>query len=416
MEAATVKVCKARIDQERCPLEDVAGKVRAEFAHIEKNIRPGMSIAITAGSRGVANIALVIKTIVECLRERGAEPFVIPAMGSHGGANSQGQRAVLEGYGITEAYVGAPIRSSMEVVRIDHLERPDLDVFMDRFAWESDGVIAVNRVKVHTDFHGSHESGIVKMLTIGLGKHAQALAVHRYGADGLRDYIPLVSQRVIQSGKILGAFALLEDGCDQTADIRAALPEEIFAVDSAFLERSRKLFAQLPLGEVDALIVDTMGKELSGTGMDPNVIGRVRIDGQADGGPHVRRLAVLDLSDGSHGNAIGVGLADITTRKLVEQIDWKATYENVITSGFLSRGFLPLVAESDRRAVALALSTCGVPVTDQFRLARIRDTLHLSEAYVSLPLLRELTQSGRGEQIGPFQPIQYDPSGRILPF
>lgn len=416
MENARLKVCKVRIRQVFCPLEDVAGKVREEFAHIEKNIQPGMRIAITAGSRGVANIALVIKTVVECLREKGAEPFIIPAMGSHGGATSEGQRAVVEGYGIIEEYVGAPIRSSLNVEKIDHMDNPDLNIFMDKFAWESDGVIAINRVKVHTDFHGAHESGIVKMLTIGLGKHAQALAVHHYGANGLRDYIPLVSERVIRSGKILGAFALLEDGYDHTADVKAALPEEIFEVDHAFLERSRKMFAQLPFREIDTMIVDLQGKELSGTGMDPNVIGRIRIDGQADCLPHVKRLAVLNLSNGSHGNAIGVGLADITTRKLAEKIDWKVTNENVITSGFLARGFLPVVAENDRQAVAVAMATCGIPVTDQFRLVRIRDTLHLGDAYVSPALLRELVESGRGEQIGEFAPIQFDEKGNIVPF
>lgn len=416
MDNTQVKICKVRLRQASCPVEDLPAKVRLEFSHIEKNIRPNMRIAITAGSRGVANIALVIKTVVECLKERGASPFIIPAMGSHGGATAEGQRAVLEGYGITEEYVGAPICSSLKVQKIDHIDDPNLNVYMDRFAWESDGVIAINRVKVHTDFHGAHESGIVKMLTIGLGKHAQALAVHHYGANGLRDYIPMVTERVIRSGKVLGAIALLEDGYDHTADVKAALPEEIFEVDHEFLERSRSMFAQLPFREIDSMIVDRMGKEISGTGMDPNVIGRIRIDGQQDGFPHVKRLAVLDLSDGSHGNAIGVGLADIATRRLAGKIDWKATNENVITSGFLSRGFLPVVAENDRQAVALTMATCGIPVTEDFRLVRIRDTLHLSEAYVSPALLKELTETGRGEQIGEFRPIEFDSQGNITPF
>ncbi len=416
MEEKELNVCKVHILQTSRPLEDVPGKIRKEFSHIEKNIHPGMKIAITAGSRGIANIALVIKTLADCLKEKGAEPFIIPAMGSHGGATQEGQRAVVEGYGITEQYIGAPIHSSMQVARIDHIDDPDLDVYMDKYAWESDGVIVVNRVKVHTDFHGDHESGIVKMLAIGLGKHAQALAVHRYGANGLKNYISLVSERVIRSGKILGAFALLEDGYDHTSDIRAALPEEIFDLDHEFLEQSRSLYARLPFQRIDSMVVDMIGKEISGTGMDPNVIGRIRIDGQQEGMPCVKRLAVLDLSEKSHGNAIGIGLADITTKTLVEKINWKDTYENVVTSGFLARGYLPIVAENDRMAVELTMRTCGIPVTEDYRFVRIRDTLHLSEAYVSPALLRELTEKGRGKQIGPFRPVEYDEKGKIAEF
>jgi len=417
MKLSEIPVCKVRLQHACCPLQDVAEKVREEFVHIRGSIKPGMTVAIAAGSRGVSNIAVVIKALVACLKEAGAEPFIVPAMGSHGGATAEGQRGVLAGYGITEELVGAPVRASMEVVTLGKITDPvELPVYMDKLAYEADGVIVVNRVKLHTDFHGPHESGIVKMLTIGLGKHAQALAVHHYGAAGLRDYIPLVSKKVLESGKILAGLALLEDGYENTADLKFAAADEIFDLDAAFLERSRQLVARLPFREIDTLIVDRMGKEISGTGMDTNVIGRIRIDGQEDGAPHCKRVAVLDLSEDSHGNALGVGLADVATAALRDKIDWKATNQNVITSGFLQRGFLPLIAETDQSAVALAVNSSGVPAAECFRLARIRDTLHLDEIYVSEALWTELEALGTAEKLTDFAPVAFDGAGHIAAF
>ena len=411
-----ITLTPARIDLKQQIVEDIPGKVREEFRTIAPNIRPGMKIAVTAGSRGINNIALIIKTAVDCLKEAGAEPFIIPAMGSHGGATAEGQRAVLAGYGVTEEAMGVPVKSSMEVVKIGETEDPKISVFMDKNAWEADGVLDVNRVKCHTDFHGVHESGIVKMLCIGLGKHAQALAVHKYGADGLRDYVPVVAKKVIGSGKIVGAIAILEDGFDHTADIKCALPADIFRVDEEFNRRSHELIAKLPFDQIDVLIVDRMGKEVSGTGLDTNVIGRIRIPGQEDGLPFIRKIVVLNLSEASHGNALGIGLADVTTRSLADSIDWKATYENVITSGFLQRGFLPIVAENDKEAVDIAVRTSGQPDLSGLRVARIESTLKLGKAYLSAPLLKELTEKGRGVPLGEAEELSFDGSGRIAAF
>lgn len=384
-----VKMARVRLSHVSAPIADIPGKVMHELRDLQ--VKKGARIAVACGSRGISNISLIAASVVKCLIEKGAEPFIIPAMGSHGGATGAGQAQVLADYGITEETMGVKVISQMDTVRIGSTGGdPDIPVYMDKNAWESDGVIVINRVKPHTDFHGTHESGIVKMLTIGLGKQRQAETTHFYGADGLRDQIPRISQRVIDSGKIIGAVAILEDGYDNTSDICYAPADKIFEVDSQFIERSRRMMARLPFDDIDVLIVDRQGKNYSGTGMDTNVIGRLRIPGQEDGTPRCSRIAVLDLSDESHGNALGVGLADVTTKRFYDKIDWHATNENVITSGFLQRGFLPIVAQSDISAISIALNSCGARDAKSARVVRIRSTLELEEILVSEALIASL--------------------------
>jgi hypothetical protein len=413
-----LEMAKIRVACRREALPDIPARMAEIMEEAKRQLRPGMRVAICAGSRGISNYALVVKCVVQAVKEAGAEPFIIPAMGSHGGATAEGQARVLADYGITEETMGAPVVSSMEVVRLGELDgEPRIPVYMDAQAYGADGVIVVNRVKLHTDFHGDHESGIVKMLTIGLGKHAQALAVHRYGANGLRDYIPKISRKVIESGKILGGVAILEDGADQTADLVYAPADRMFEVDHALLERSRALVAKLPFQETDVLIVDQIGKNYSGTGMDTNVIGRIMIPGQVDLGPQCRRIVALDISDESHGNALGVGLADVISKRLDDKIEWKSTYENVITSGFLARGNRPIVGDTDKRALEIALMCCGQPITaETARVARIPNTLHIGTLYVSRRLMEEIKDDPAVEQISDFEPIQFDENGSLAPF
>ena len=376
------------------PLPDAAAKLSLEFASIEALIKPHMRVAIATGSRGIRNIAHIVQRLVAEIKQRGAEPFIVPAMGSHGGATGEGQKAVLSGYGIGEESAGAPVISSMAVDALGSTGgHPDIPVWMDRAAYASDGVIVINRVKPHTDFHGVHESGVVKMLAVGLGKHRQAIQMHAYGASGLRESIPRVARKVIESGKILAVLALLEDGYDHTADLAFAAGMDIFDLDAAFLERSRKMMARLPFERLDVLVVENIGKDISGTGMDTNVIGRIRAGGQADARPNIKIVVALDLTPASHGNALGVGLADITTRKLAGKIDWNATYQNVITSGFLSRGFLPVVMETERDAIQLALDVCGCKKADELKMVRIKSTLDLSRVRISKALLHQLAQA-----------------------
>lgn len=412
-----IPVNLVKLHQHQEIISDIPAKIKDEFRNIVDDLYPGMKIAVAVGSRGISKIDVIVKTVVECLLDAGTKPFIIPAMGSHGGATADGQRMVLAGYGITEEKIGVPVRSSMEVVKLGEITEPmKIPVYMDKYAYEADGVLELGRVKCHTDFHGEHESGIVKMLTIGLGKHAQALTMHGYGAIGLRDYIPWVSKKVIESGKIIGALAILEDGYDNTADLKFVKSKDIFSVDSKFLARSKTLIAKLPFDEIDVLIVDMMGKDISGTGLDTNVIGRIRIPGQEDGKPFCSKIVVLNLSEASHGNALGIGLADVTTQSLVDSIDWKATNENVITSGFLQRGFLPIVAKNDEEAVKIAIRTCGKPADKNLKIVRIRNTLSLDEVYLSSALLEQVVKTKQGECIGDEKYIDFDSSGRIADF
>jgi hypothetical protein len=351
----------------------------------------GDRIAVTAGSRGISNIALIIKTVCESLKNFGAYPFIVPAMGSHGGATANGQKNVLAEYGITDESMGVPVVSSMEVKSLGTLPGAEnLPLYMDRHAFEADAVFIVNRVKAHTDFHGDNESGIAKMLSIGLGKHAQALATHGYLVNGLRNFIPRVAEAVISTGKILGALAVVEDGYDQTSIVRAVKSGDIVRADAELLNASKLMMPSLPFDDIQLLMVDWMGKNISGTGMDPNIIGRTGIRGEPDGLPRINTVCVFDITPESHGNALGIGLADLVPRGLADKVDWKATYENVCTSRFLCRGAKPVTLATDREVVDMALRVCGHAAQEGLKMVRVRDTLHVDEIYATTPMLDEL--------------------------
>lgn len=360
-------------------LADPSAAVRDQFRRLAPHIRPGARIAVAAGSRGIEGLAEVIRALVSALRDSGAEPFITPAMGSHGGGTAAGQEAILVEYGIQEAAVGAPVRSSMEVVELDQGQSP-VRLFMDRQAFESDGIILVNRIKPHTDFHGRWESGLVKMSVIGLGKHAGAREVHSHGICGLRDHIPVAARQILASGRILGGIAIVENSRHRPMLLRAIPGELILNEEPVLLEVARRHLAGLPVDDLHVLIIERMGKDLSGVGIDTNVIGRIRIPGQPEPpSPRIGAIVVCDLTEASHGNAVGIGLADVVTRRLVNRIDWTATRENVVTSGFLERGKLPVVAESETEAMEIALRSCGAIPPGAARIIRIRDTLHLHE-------------------------------------
>lgn len=392
MKSNEVNLNRIRVKFCYAPIEDINGSIDKELERFRPLVRPDMSIAITVGSRGICQIDRIVKRVVDFFHAIGAKPFIVPAMGSHGGATAKGQKRVLEDYGVTEAKMGVPIRSSMEVTAIGQLpENPDVNLYMDKNAYEADKVFVINRCKPHTDFHGPHESGIVKMLVIGLGKQAQALAVHDYLLPGLQHYIPAVAEQIIKSGHILGALALAEDGYDNLSVVKGALPEEIMAVDGEMLALARKQMAMLPFKKCDVLVVDRMGKNITGSGVDTNVVGRLRIEGEVrSDGPDITRICILDLTEESHGNALGVGIADVVPSRLVDKIDWNATYENVLTSRFVERGFLPIVRPTDQDVIDTALFTCGHVTPEIVRFARIRDTLHLDTIYVSDAMLEDL--------------------------
>ncbi|MGA2974306.1 MAG: DUF2088 domain-containing protein [Spirochaetia bacterium] len=396
-------------------IEDIEGAVRAALEGAGAAIRPGASVAIAVGSRGIANLSAIVRETVRHLKRKGALPFIVPAMGSHGGATAEGQEAILAGYGITEEGVGAPVRSSMEVVEIPRGDLP-VPVYMDRLAWQSDGIVLINRVKPHTDYHGMPESGLMKMAVIGLGKHAQALVIHAHGVNGLKTLISPIARRIFATGKILLGLGIVENAYDQTLLIRAVLPGAIEEVERGMLEMAQEHVPVLPFRNLDVLIVDQMGKDISGVGLDPNIIGRIRVFAQEEPAwPVIKTIVVTDLTDASHGNALGMGLADIITRRLQEKIDFRATYENLVTSTFLERGKMPMVAETDRQALEVALRTSWITLGEEPRVARIKNTLRLERMHVSRIVLEEIRGRETVEVLGDFRD-SFDDAGFLVPF
>lgn len=410
-----MKLSKIRQRFESHGLDDPISAVREQLARLDDMIQPRARIAIAVGSRGIDNLSPIVKETVAYVKARGGQPFIVPAMGSHGGATAEGQAEVLASYGVSEQTVHAPVRATMEVVELDNAGLP-IAVFMDRHAYESDGVILVNRIKPHTDFHGRCESGLMKMALIGLGKREGALAVHRFGVSGLRELITPGALRVMASGKILAGVGLVEDAFHKTMIVKVLKAGEIADEEPGLLEVARTNMPRLPANTIDVLVIDRMGKDISGVGMDPNITGRIGVAGEHDpSAPHVGAMIVCDLTDQSHGNAIGVGLADVITRRLYEKIEQGATNANVITSGFLERGKIPVAAATDREAFDVALRSCGPVSQRRERIIRILDTLHLEDIYVSPAVLDEL-RDAPGIDVLERDAEMFDEAGTLRPF
>jgi hypothetical protein len=386
------------------PRERVAQQL-AGLGLVEQ-IRPGMRIAVTAGSRGIRDIVPVTRAAVDWLRAHGAEPFIVPAMGSHGGATAEGQTKLLASLGITAEAMGCPIHATMDVVELGRIA-DGTPVFMDRFAYEADGVLAINRIKAHTSFQGPIESGLAKICAVGLGKRPGAETAHRTGVYGLKYQVVPMARMVIERGKVLGGLAIIEDAREHTADIVGLPPAAIGAAgETALLERSKQLMARLPFERLDVLVVDEIGKNVSGTGMDTNVIGRLPIPGEPPPtSPIINVIVVLDLTPETHGNANGIGLADLTTAHLAQQIDFRTTYINTLTAGLvgLCKGGLPITLPTMRDAVSTAVKTCGQPDPAAVRLARIRNTLLIEELLITPALLEEAQAHPGLEVLGPVE-------------
>jgi hypothetical protein len=358
----------------------------------------------------------ILRACGEAIREMGGDPFITPAMGSHGGATADGQRDVLAGYGIVRETVGMPVVSSMDVVEIGGVD--DMPVFMSATALEADHVLLVNRVKPHTDFRGPFESGLAKICAIGLGKQRGAQTIHSYGTRGLVDLMPRAARLMIdKTGKILAGLAILENAYDRTAAIHLVEPDGIAAEAEAALQRfARGLMGTLPFDALDVLIVDEMGKNVSGTGMDTNVLGRMFVPGvpEADR-PRITAVVVLDLTQESHGNAIGVGLADFTTERLLARVDWHATYTNGYAAGIsgLLRNRVPTVLANDRAAIATAIRMCGQPDLSKLRLARIKNTLLTANVEFTPSLLQDACDADVEITRQPAA-MAFDAAGRLL--
>jgi len=396
-------------------VEDVAAAVAAELDGVDLPgaISPGSRIAVAAGSRGITHIDLILRTVVDWLRAAGAQPFVFPAMGSHGGATAEGQKRVLAGYGISEDTMGVPVEATMEVVEVDRLE-DGTPVLVNRLAAEADGIVLVNRVKPHTSFRGRFESGLMKMMTIGLGSHRGATLVHTQGAEGLSRLIPAVGKSVLANASVLLGVAIVENAHEQTSRVAALRPEQIEDREPELLAEAREAMPRLSVRGIDLLIVDEMGKDISGTGMDTNVLGRMMLPGvEEPTEPGVNRILVRDLSERTHGNANGVGLADMITRRLFDKIDFEATYANAFTSTFLNRAFIPVVMETDQEAVSSVFDVLRMDDPAQARVVRIRNTLELDRIQLSEALACEFGADPDLEQTGELAPMAFDDTGGL---
>ncbi len=413
------KIVRLRQHFERPRVEDVAAAVRAELEALDlgQTIRPGQTVALTAGSRGVANIPLVLRTVAHYLRDLGARPFLVPAMGSHGGGTAEGQRKVIESYGITESYVGGPIRASMEVVSLGSTAE-GFPVVLDRHASEADHIAVIGRVKPHTSYHGPIESGLMKMMMIGLGKHVGALEYHRILLDCPYDQVVRsVGRTILAHAPVAFGLALVENAYDETARVAAVRPADFERREEELLVLAKQWLARLPYHDADLLIVDEIGKEISGSGMDTNVVGRKRAFRTAtlEGQPQMRFIFVRGLSEKTHGNAAGIGLADFTTTRLVRAMNYRATVINCLTSGYPDSANLPVHFDSDREVLDAALAILGTRRAEEARILRIRNTLCLEEIEASEPCLAERAGPVPFDVVGAPRALTFDAEGNLPP-
>ncbi len=366
-------------------VDDPPGAIRQLIlkSRIRERIPAGGTVALGIGSRGITGIADMARAGVDTLKEMGYRPFVVAAMGSHGGATVEGQRALLASYGVTSESMGVTVKTDMDAVILG-TNPVGLPIYFDRNAHEADGIVLINRVKPHTDFRATHESGVLKMLVIGLGKREGATQVHKLGLRGMKEVLPAVGKFLVENTRFALGLAVLENADDVPAELVAIEPETIFKVEPELLERARSLMGRLPFDQIDVLVVGELGKNYSGAGMDPNVIGRLMVETQSDfDKPLVTRLAVLDVSDESHGNVVGVGFADLTTERLVSRMIADPFRINVLTSCFLERARIPITLPTDRDVIQTALETCWRMPSTAARMVVIPNTLELKTLWVS---------------------------------
>ena len=408
-------IARVRRTYRQPEIEDVPGSVVDSIRRsgLCRRVPAGGRVAIAVGSRGIAGISVIARAAVEAVRSLGLDPFIVAAMGSHGGGTDEGQRALLAELGVTESSVRCPIRSEMDTVVLG-TNAFGLPIHFDRNAHEADGIILLNRIKPHTSFTGRYESGLLKMLTIGLGKREGAAQVHKLGLPGLRAMLPEVGAFLLERTKVVLGVAIVENAREHAARIVAVEPEDLLDVEPRLLDEARELMARLPFDRLDVLIVGELGKNYSGTGMDPNVIGRQRIETMPDlPRPVITRLAVLDVSDESRGNALGVGLADLTTDRLVRKIDATPIRVNSLTSNFLARARVPLAFPNDRDVIAACLDTCWRVERDQARMVLIPNTLELNTMWVTPALAAEVEGHPELTLETDFRPIPVDEGGDV---
>lgn len=402
---------------DRPRLASVTATVVEQFKRpeVRAKVKPGMTIAVGCGSRGINNIAECTKQVIAELKALGAKPFIFPAMGSHGGATAEGQREVLEGYGITEATMGCPVHSQMDVVELGKLDS-GMPVYMDKLAAAADGVVLICRVKPHTNFRAPIESGIVKMMTIGMGKIIGATTLHTDGMDAFGELLPNAARLIMAKKNFLIGVAMVENAADETAIIEAVPGEQVFDREPVLQAKAKSLMARLQFDEIDVLVVEKIGKNISGSGMDPNITGRNCRFTEWDMKPLVKKIAILGLTPETHGNATGLGLADVITMRLYRDIDIAKTYANVITSTYLDGAGIPIIMNTDQEAIQLAVKTVVRVKPQDTKIVRVANTLEIMDIHVSEPLLPFVKANpSMFEIVGELEAFKFDAKGTLYP-
>ena len=396
--------------------EDIPEVVNHEMGQEQFSslIKPGMEIAITAGSRGIRNVDIITKAIVDFVKAKGAHPFIVPAMGSHGGATAEGQLEILAGYNITPETMGCPIKSSMEVVELGVSER-GRTVYLDKNAYEADGIIVSCRLKPHNAFRGPYESGPCKMMTVGLGKQKGASLVHTDGMDVISKNIPTMAKVVLEKAKILFAIPCIENAYDETCKIEAILAKDIMTREPELLKFAFSNMPKLLVEETDVLVVDEVGKNFSGTGVDPNITGTFSTP-YATGGIKVQRTCFLNLSEESHGNALGCGLASAITKKIFDEMDVEKMYPNCITSTVLASARIPCIVANDKEAMQICVRTCNKIDREHARMVRIANSLHIGEIMLSESYYEDV-RNGKYpgvEALDEPKAMEFDENGNVI--
>jgi Lactate racemase N-terminal domain len=411
------QILKLRQQLDHTEIKDISSVVKQEFEklNIGSRIKHGSRVAITAGSRGIKEIVPILAAIIREVKLMGGNPFIVPAMGSHGGSTAAGQKAILEDYGITEHNVGASIESSMDVIKIGELEN-GMPVMIDKIACQADHIVVVNRIKPHTEFQGQIESGLMKMMVIGLGKHKGTIIAHDFAVKyGYERTIIDSGKCILENAPIAMGIGIIENGYGKTARIAAVLAEDLLETEKKLLQLAREKTPYLPFDEIDILVVDECGKEISGTGMDTKVLGRIMNIYELEiEHPKITRIVLRDLSKKTHGNAIGVGLADFVTQKVADKIDYRSMYINCVTAVTPEKGRLPIVCKNDKEAIDFAIATAGPSDADTLRMVWIKNTSTLDEMYVSQGLKAKAEENGKLTIEGEPIEIKFDPDGNLI--
>ena len=385
---------------------------RLESKNTSPLIKPGQSVAVAVGSRGITALPNMVKTMIQFIKGQGGVPFIVPAMGSHGGASAEGQQKMLDGFGITEELVGAPIRATMETVQIGVSEN-GLPVFVDKYAYEADAIVIINRIKPHIAFRGKYESGLMKMITIGLGKQKGADICHELGFGKMAENIPAIARVILEKTNLIFAVGVLENAYHELCGIEVLKNEEIEVGEPALLEEAKRLCSKIYFDALDVLIIDEIGKNISGTGFDNNVVGRYHTP-YCSGGPIISKIVTLDITDVSHGNGNGLGILDFTTKRAFDKFSFEHSYPNSLTSTVPLSVKIPMVLKNDKQGIQAAIKTCNILDKTKVRMVRVKNTLRLGEIEVSENLIEEVRRNSNMEIVSSAYDLEFSEQGNLF--